>query len=220
MSKELLAVFLLFFCISCSSVRHVLPLQKGESAVDLSVGGPITKVGNVYIPLPLLSAGYRYGITENLGLESGLGITSMLYRNFHLDAGITWHPFLAQGARPGLFLSPRLFFLANSENFRLYPDLDLGTYWKLRNNLIYTGVENWFEYHATRSDGNSQDHHWLIIPFLGYGYSFNKWQFQLEGRVYTPNLKNTGRATENIGFGDYGILGVFIGFSRSLGGGK
>ena len=39
--------------LSCSTVRQIRPLAKKESAATLSLGGPITQVGKLYVPLPL-----------------------------------------------------------------------------------------------------------------------------------------------------------------------
>ena len=45
----------------------------------------------------------------------------------------------------------------------------------------------------------------------------NRWQFQFETRVYIPNLQNTGRPPTYLGFGEYGILGVFLGVNYIFG---
>ncbi|MFP4417337.1 MAG: hypothetical protein ACOC41_01745 [Chitinivibrionales bacterium] len=213
-----LAVALLF--ANCSTVRHVRPLKTGQQQVTLSLGGPITEVGKSYLPLPLLGVGYTYGLRENLSLEGGLGVTSLLFGIMQLDAGCSFFPFKANGWVPGVFISPRFFLITDfeKESLRLFPDLDFGGYWEYKRHYFYLGLESWFEIHSDRSDGVEQKHHWLAVPFLGYGIEKNRWSFQLEARVYTPNLENTGRATKNIGIGDNGILGVFLGVNRQFGG--
>ena len=215
----MLLVCLLF---ACSSVRRVRPLESGASAITVSLGGPITEVAKKYIPLPLLSAGYNYGINNRLGIEAGLNLTSALFGLLHVDAGVNWYPLSANGAIPGITVTPKLLIISNFEagGHRLYPTLTPTLYWDIKRHFVYTGVENWFEIHTERSDGNEQSHHWLVAPYIGYGYTWKKWQFQLEARGYTPNLENTGRATKNIGFGDHGIIGVFLGVGRTMGGGR
>ncbi|MBN1578276.1 MAG: hypothetical protein JW913_17075 [Chitinispirillaceae bacterium] len=215
-------VLIVCLIFACSSVRRVVPLESGTSAVTLSLGGPVTEVAKKYIPLPLLSAGYNYGINDRLGIEAGLNLTGALFGLLHVDAGVNWYPLAAKGAIPGITVTPELFFMSNFEagGHRLYPTLTPTLYWKPGRHLVYIGVENWFEVHTQRSDGNEQPRHWLIAPYLGYGLSWKKWRFQLEGRGYTPNLVNTGRATKNIGFGSHGIIGVFIGVSREIGGAR
>lgn len=215
--KTLIFIILVCTIFSCSSVRHITPLNKNESAVNLSLGGPVTEVGKIYMPLPLSGCGYSYGITQNFSIESGINFTSMLYGILHIDAGVKWYPFIAKNAFPGLFVTPRLFFTTDFKHNRLFPDLDAGMYWKFKNHLPYTGIESWFEFHKKRSDGNIQKNNCLLIPYLGYGYKHKRWQYQFEMRLYTPNLKNTGRVTKHIGFCNHGILGFFIGISRVFG---
>lgn len=203
----------------CSGVRFVRPLDKGSSAATVSLGGPITQVAGKYLPLPLLSAGYGYGITDYLSAEAGLHVTSALFGIAHLDAGVNWTPLRTQGMVPGVVISPKLVLLSNFKphESRAYPAVTPTLYWEAGRHLLYTGAENWFERHTVRSDGNEQPHHWFFIPYVGYGLSKGKWRFQGEGRVYMPNLKNIYGATTNLGFGDYGVFGIFLGVSRTFG---
>jgi hypothetical protein len=205
----------------CSSVRRVTPLEPGTSAVTVSLGGPLTEIAeDVSIPLPLLGAGYNYGISDKLGVEGGVNITAALFGLLHLDAGVNWFPLTCRGGIPGITVTPKIFLMSDfdEKGTRLYPTVTPVVYWKPGRHIAYLGVENWFETARVRSDGNTQQHHWLVAPCVGYGISWKKWQFQIEGRGYTPNLKNTGRATKNIGFGEYGIIGIFLGVNRSIGG--
>jgi hypothetical protein len=217
-----LFIIVVISIFSCSSVRHVKPLEQGSSAASLSVGGPITKVGNIYIPLPLISAGYNYGLIEKLDLETGINVTGLLFGDLHLNAGVNYHPWLAEKLRPGLYLSPEFFFITNLRDGspRIFPAVDAGLYWDIRRHYLYCGVESWFEVSTIRNDGNPQNDHWLPIPYVGWGIESKRWQFQVEGKIYTPNQKNTGRPTKNIGIGEHGVLGVFIGASRSFRGKK
>ncbi|MBN1761350.1 MAG: hypothetical protein JW863_23710 [Chitinispirillaceae bacterium] len=206
----------------CSTVRYVRPIEKGASVVSVSLGGPVTQVGGKYLPLPLLSAGYGYGATDHLSIEAGLHITSALFGVAHVDAGVNWAALKTKGMIPGVVLSPKVVLLSNFKphESRAYPVLTPSLYWKRGKHLWYTGAENWFERHTVRSDGNRQPHHWLFIPFIGYGISKGKWQFQTEARVYMPNLSNEVGPTTNLGFGEYGIFGIFLGVNRSFGGGE
>ena len=219
----ILTLFLLLL-FSCSTIRQIRPLGKGESSGTISVGGPITNIGGsdkVYIPLPLLSVGYNRGILDKkLDLETGLHITQLLYGILDLDLGVNYRPFISKGWRPGLIVSPKIFLMTDfqPEGFRIYPDLCLTGVWEVRDNwYVFTGIENWFEFSRERDDLNDQEHHWLITPYLGINLGSERWQFQFETRVYTPNLENTGRPTENVGFGDYGVLGFFLGVNYTFG---
>jgi hypothetical protein len=200
-------------CFSCSSIRQIRPLEKGESALSASVGGPITKVGSIYIPLPLLNIGYNYGLIDRkLDLEAGFDVTSSIYSLMHLDIGTNYRPWLSKKWRPGFIVTPKFFFVTDFEAFKFYPDLGLTLFWQLRDYWhIYSGLDNFFELSRIRHDGNKQEHHWLIAPFLGIDMGNRHWGFQIETRAYIPNLLNGQRSIKNIGFGDYGIIGLFLG---------
>ncbi len=205
---------------NCSTIRQIRPLEKGQQSVSFSVGGPVTEVGSVYIPLPLMSFGYNRGLIDNtLDLETGLHVTQLLYGILDVEVGVNFRPFQSKAWQPGLIISPKLFFMTDfSGGARLYPDLCLTGFWKLHEKVyLFTGLENWFEFSSTRDDGLEQKNHWLLVPYIGTNIGSQRWQFQFETRVYTPNLKNTGRATKNIGFGEYGVLGFFLGVNFTPG---
>ena len=144
----------------------------------------------------------------------------MLFGILDLDLGVNWRPWSAQKYLPGLIVSPRIFgmtdFKPNSS--RIFPDLGLSVYWNPKKFwYVYTGMENWFEFHDTRNDGNVQEHHWLITPYIGTHAGTERWMFAAECKLYTPNVSNFGRPVKNIGIGKNGVLGIFVGVSRYFG---
>lgn len=220
----IITILITLLSISCSSVRQIRPLEKNQSSLTMSVGGPITQVGKIYIPLPLLSLGYNYGLLDKkLDMEVGWGITQAMCGIMDIDLGVNWRPFLNDRFRPGLMVSPKSFIMTNfkPKSFRFYPDLSLTAFWEIKRFwYVYTGLENFFELSRTRADGNKQPNHWLIAPFCGIDIGNERWQFQIEIRLYTPNLSNQGKPTKNIGIGDYGVWGGFLGVNRTFGGKK
>lgn len=222
MEKTLILSTIAWFCCflcSCSSVRRVTPLPPGTSALTVSLGGPVTQIKqNLTIPLPLLGVGYSYAINDKLGIEAGVNATSAVFGTLHLDAGVNWFPIKNKGAVPGVTVTPELIVLSRFtfDETRVYPTLTPSVYWNIGKHLLYLGAENWFDLKKIRSDGNEQKRHWLSSPYIGYGLLRKKWQFQVEGRIYTPNFKNTGRITQNTGLGDNGIIGFFVGMSRLI----
>lgn len=208
--------------MSCTAVRQVRPLEPGENVVNVSLGGPMTQyVGEAYLPLPLLSLGYNRGLTRSLDLEAGIDLTHTLFSNPKIDAGVNWRLQAPDRWHPAVIVSPRLHAVSDFKTAaRLYPALSMTWAWSAGPSLWpYLGMEHFFELQWKRDDGQFQQHHWLIAPYAGLALCRRRWQYQLEVRVYTPNLDNDyGRAPENLGFGDRGILGFFLGVGRSFGG--
>jgi len=217
----ILSVILSLLAISCSTIRQIRPLDPGQSAVNVSVGGPITKVGSIFIPLPILSLGYNYGLPYNLDIEAGFGVTQAVYKVTHVDAGINWRPLMPSGWIPGAIVTPKVQLMTNFNpaSLRLYPELALTGWWQPSKHFLpYLGIENWFIFASERPDGNPQPHHWLFSPYVGITACNGPWQFQLEARSYAPNLNHVEAGSpENIGIGDYAVLGVILGVGYQFG---
>jgi hypothetical protein len=219
-TKWLFTAGLCIIFYTCSPVRHIHPLETGESSVSAGIGGPITDVG-IYMPLPMLTVGYNRGMPRKIDLETRWHVTMAAYGVLGLDAGANWRPLSAKKFRPGIILSPRLHTFYNFQPgaLRLYPDITATLWWKLHERwYLYTGIENWFDLYR-RNDGVEQDI-WAGCPFVGVELGRKRWHVQIEGRLYTPDKDNSGRGPKNIGIGEKGIWGAFIGVSRSFGGTK
>lgn len=220
---------LLAIALGCSSIRHLTPMEPGASSLSASLGGPFTQLFGVYVPLPLLSLGYNYGITKSLDVEAGLGLTQAVFGIGELNLGANYRPFLPRGWIPGLLVSPHFYFTEDIDplsqftvkNFRCYPDVGLTAWWnKDKWWRPFVVLENWFDLGSTRDDGLPQQDHWLIAPALGIDMQSGKWHYQIKGELYTPNLRNWGRAAHYLGPGENGVFGVFLGASRDFGGKK
>jgi hypothetical protein len=205
----------------CAAVRQIPPMDPGENAISLSLGGPMTRyIGDAYAPLLFLSLGYSRGLHRVLDIEAGLDLTHMLYGVGKVDVGLNWRPFQAERWRPALIVSPKFHFATDfSTGARLYPALSITGAWHVRKFYPYLGLENFFELQQERADGLEQEHHWLILPYVGLVLEHKRWQYQFEMKVYTVNLDNDyGRPPDNWGFGEHGIIGFFLAFSRTFGG--
>jgi hypothetical protein len=216
-----LAVGCMALLSSCAAVRQVRPLAKGESAVNVSLGGPMTNyVGDAFLPAPLLSLGYNYGVLPRMDMEVGLDLTHLLYGVAKVDLGVNWRPWQTLRWRPSLIVSPKLQLATDCQtSVMVNPDLILTAAWNPTPALYpYLGIENWFILDRTRPDGVTQEQHWLIAPFVGLSVYHHRWQYQAEFRILAPNLDNDlYRAPENVGFGDHGIIEIFLGIGRSFG---
>jgi hypothetical protein len=206
---------------SCSSIRQIRPLEPGQSAVNVSLGGPIIQALAVDMPVPLLTVGYNRGLQKDLDLEGGLDLTSGAFGILHVDLGANWRPLRPQGWVPGVILTPKaqLFDKFKPQNFLLYPEAIITAWWNPTKRLYpYAGIENLFELHSFRPDENEQPHHWLIAPYIGVSVCNKAWQYQFEARYYTPNIETiTTGPTRYIGIGGYGGVGAFVGVGYMFG---
>ncbi len=227
-STSILALCLML-SFGCSAIRRITPLEVGESSVGVSCGGPFTQLFGMYVPLPLLSLGYNYGMSKTIDIEAGLGVTQALFGIGELNAGVNYRPTVPAGWIPGLIISPAVYLTEDIDpiseftmkNFRCYPDISITAWWNREKWWRpYIALENWFDLCSTRDDGLAQQEHWLIAPAVGIDMECGKWHYQIQGELYTPNLWNRGRGAHYLGPGNYGVFGLFLGASRDFGGGK
>ncbi|MBN2036006.1 MAG: hypothetical protein JW768_04620 [Chitinispirillaceae bacterium] len=214
--------FWLVLACSCASVRHVRPIETGELTASASFGGPFAgQIG--WAPFPLLGIGANYGIMDNIDVETGWAVTSALFGVCELEGGCNWRPLKPAGGIPGIIASVKLLGTTDFQkgNSRLWPDAGITALWQLHPRLYYyAGMDNWFETHTTRYDGNKQKYHWLPIIHTGLDCGSPAWQWQIEAKWYVPNidpLKSPSNPVQTITIGGCGCFGMFVGVSHSFG---
>jgi len=92
---------------SCAPARYVKPLDKGQHALQVNLGGPIAKVPGIgVIPMPLSTVGYGYGLKEHLTLFGNLHTTSLLFGVGQVDLGAAYRCWTRKNM--GITLQPTL----------------------------------------------------------------------------------------------------------------
>jgi hypothetical protein len=218
----LIGLAALAFLATCSSIRHVRPMEKGELTASASLGGPFAgQLG--WAPFPLLGIGANYGILDKVDVEAGWAVTSALFGVCELDGGCNWRPLKPARWKPGIIASARMLGATDFQkgNSRLWPEASVTALWQLHPRVYgYLGMDNWFETRTTRYDGNDQRYHWLPLIHTGFDYGGSAWQWQIEGKWYLPNidpLQSPANPVRTISIGGQGSVGVFVGVSHSFG---
>lgn len=215
---------LLCLCMfSCAPSRLVEPLQHNENSVGLSLGGPMFKNLGYPIPVPMSAVTYGRGITPKITTFASVHITALAYQTPMLELGALYgiraynkyeSPFI-----PGISVTPmaNFAFSFRGGTAKLWPQLDLNAYWNLfdRNDLLYVGLSNWFEFQGTRAFGEPQEHSWIWSPQVGYGYKFGKYSANAEVKFIGLDKSNQNITVDYLKpFGDQGTIGVFLGINR------
>ena len=220
MHKRLLVPLLVALLASCAPARFVKPLDDGQQAVALSVGGPLIGYGNSTIPMPLLSAAYGYGFDSTFTGFGGLNFTSGLYGNVQLDLGVTKKLFSQKGYAPALSITPVANIIyRNKDAKKFYPQLDINAYWEVnhRRNLIYAGISNWFELSGNKAYDKEQSNHWLLTPQVGHSFLRRKWDLTIEAKVIAPHISYQSNVVEyKSPFGKNGAFGIYFGYTRKF----
>ena len=220
MNKGNLLLLLLCALGSCTPMRFAKPLEKKQHAANISFGGELIKYNDITIPVPFLTANYGYGIDSALTGFATLNITSALFGNIQLDLGATRQVLKQKKYYPAVSISPAVDFIYRNRNAaKVYPQVAVNAFWEYgkRKNLVYFGIDNWFELAKYKAYGKNQEHHWFFMPALGHSFCGKKGNFTTEIRSIAPNMSNEKLVVENqTPFGTHGAFGVFIGYTRKF----
>jgi hypothetical protein len=152
--------FALLLLSGCSATRALAPLEAGQHAATLSIGGPFVQYAGAPIPAPITSVGYRYGIDGQSDVHAAfypLGLA--LFNVWGVDVGVNRELMHAAGARPRLMLDMTHYFFwgdnrtkdqdspSPAGGFRWFPDISAVFTWDLgrRPHRIYVGVDGFFQ---------------------------------------------------------------------------
>ena len=220
MIKNALVFFSIAFIWSCAPTRFVKPLDKGEQAVNLSLGGAVIGYSSFAIPMPFLTATYGYGIDSSLTGFASLNITSAIYGNLQTELGITKRLWKQHAGLPAVSINPVVNFMYRNKNaVKLYPQLDLNAYWELNRgrSFLYTGISNWFELFSTRALNTQQEDHWFLSPFIGETLVRKHWNYNLEAKFLAPYISSEkGIIDYKTFYGKHGAFGIYIGVTRKF----
>lgn len=220
MKNLFLFVVLVFFMFSCSTVRMVKPLNKGETEVGVALGGPIIGFGKVVLPVPMSSVAVSHGFSDRLTAFGGLNTTSLLFGVGQLDLGAGYGILEQDGYRPGLvgLGTLSLAFDKWDKNFRAHPQLDLHTYWDYKEGkgTLYSGVSNWFELSNRQVNSTEQNDFWAPNIYLGTKLNGAKLNWLIETRYIAPNYKNNYTVVDWKGIGAKGAFGLYFGVTKTF----
>ena len=207
------------FTASCSVSRAVKPLPKGSGAMQLSMGGPISKDLPTPVPfiVPITTVGYAHGVTERTSVHGAVHPTGLAaFGIFAMDVGATTLLMEADGARPRLMLDGDLVFATGNNapgepigGTRLFPNADLIAAWDLGPHAVYGGFNQLiqpfpvFRYHVT--------------PQLGALLSTGRVDFQFEYKWMAPTSNNLITAAEFVGPVGLGASSIQLGLGIRLG---
>jgi hypothetical protein len=214
------ALSLFVFMVSCAPSRFVKPLEKGQQALNASLGGPLIGYGSAIIPVPMVTATYGYGLDSVLTGFGSLNLTSAFYGNFQIELGVTRQLIRQKGKWPALSVSPVANFIyRNKDAVKFYPQLDLNAFWEFnqKRNFFYAGVSNWFELSNNKTLEQDQPHHWLFTPQIGQTFVRKNHDFNIEIKAVAINVTNHGSVADyKTPFGKQGAFGMYVSYTRKF----
>ena len=218
MKKNIYFILLLFTGFSCAPSRFVKPLEQGEKAVNISLGGPLIAFSGMTIPIPLTTITGAYGFKQNTTLFASWHTTAALFETGQAEVGVVQQLIKQNNFIPAITTTPVANVLFNKNHFNFYPQLDVNAYWHYlqKKNFFYIGVNNWFELRQTRTHNEPQTNHWFVSPQIGHTFVRNKWNYTLELKYVAINKSHENIVVEYKSPSSNGAIGVYIGISRKF----
>ena len=200
---------------------NIRPVGRGKIDASVSFGGPIVAAFGTHIPVPYLTTNINYGLTDRINLHGEWHWLPLAYGLLGADFGATWFPLVRDsGWVPTLGLSGDVLCLMSlksgvSSRFRGYPVVTPAFSWKIRTNVLYTGLSTVLPLTRSDYDGNAAGA--LFSPFVGFRWQMTKrLRLTPELKVQGINLASNQLAVEYIKIGGYGALTPLLSLEWSI----
>jgi hypothetical protein len=212
------SILLIIVAMSCAPVRTVVPLEKGETHVSASLGGPLIEFSGLVIPVPLTSVNVSHGVKENFTLNGALHTTSMLFGVIHLEVSttISLHKFKSETS--GITATGGYYFMIDTweGKSRLYPTIDMNIYKQYgdKNHLMYGSLTLLYDWSQKKS-GKFSD---VIIPSFTFGHTWKreKMNYTLELKYLSFLKNNMNIVVDYVSPINKGAFGIQFGVTRKF----
>lgn len=203
----------------CAATRALAPLDKGQVALNASLGGPFVEVNGGPLPLPITSLGASYGLDGKTNLHGALYPTQLaLFGVFGLDLGASRELVTPHKGRPRLMADLTLYTFGGNRaqgeprgGIRFFPDISLVASWPLGKHFVpYVGTDQFFQFFPTP--------HWAPSLLVGAELRAGKrLGIQLEGKWIEPWGDTDPLVPHWYGAGTYGAFSAQLGFNVYFG---
>lgn len=209
-----LPAVILLAAVRCGTVTAVTPLDRGESALNLSFGGPIANVSGMNIPIPYAVARYRHGLTDQAGVYAGVHLLAPALGVAGLDLGFSYHFLKQQGWVPTVGASAGITALIQpGGGAALFPQLDLVASYRLNSRFTtYFGSQSMYQFQSKPNV--------VLAPFVGTEWHISDpFSLNLEAKWYAPTEKTRPRNVYySLPIANYGAVGFVLGANYRFGG--
>jgi hypothetical protein len=209
-----LPAVILLAAVRCGTVTAVAPLRRGESALAVSLGGPVADLAGMNIPIPYAVARYRTGLSDRAGLYAGIHLLPAALGVVGVDFGFSYH-FLEQrgwvpcvGAAAGIAA-----FIQPGGRDALFPQLDLvGSYRMGKRFTAYFGSQSMYQFKSAPAV--------VLAPLVGGEFRLgDRLALDLEAKWYAPTEPTRPRNVNyKLPIGNHGAVGFVLGANWLFGG--
>ena len=205
--------------VGCGTAHTARPLGKGNTSLNVGLGGPIADVGGVTVPVPMPTLTVKHGVSDRNDLFVSWNVLPAVLGAAAFDLGGSWYFLDQQKGRPGLSSALTLHSLWNRTDAWFGVDTNLIASWQLHpRHLIYLGFHLFFAPVAPEVVDTGPVH---FAPLLGGEVRLGKQRrfgLGIELKWADPWTDTTYKIVDYAG--KQGSLGVVGGFNFYLGDGS
>ena len=217
-----LALPALALLAGCGTAHTARPLGKGNSAVHLSVGGPIAGIGKPDTFAPLTTVSFKHGLTDRADVYVGWHVleTFLNEGNLFFDVGASYYLLDQKGARPGLSGAFTISPLINRRSGWAMLDFQFTASWaigKRERHLVYIGAHNTIT--PVRTEGVTTPP-FTFSPYIGGQLRLGKKRrlgLGLEVKWQRPYVNTRDGVIGYVGVGPLGALAFLGGVTVFIG---
>jgi hypothetical protein len=182
-----------------------------------SLGGPLVQALGLTLPAPMLMAGGRYGLRDDLSIGAEVNVTAAVYGGLHLAPQVAWQAVApGAGAAPGWALAGTVHLLASTTEGEVLvaPQATALAVWRLgARHLAYGGADAVVAVPASPV-------RLLAGPLAGVSFALGERAgLALEAKWLAPYVDTEPAAPSWVSPGHRGYLSVMVGWSYAFGGG-
>jgi hypothetical protein len=208
----------------CSTFRPVQPLAPGETALGVSLGGPLLNTLGTVFPTPILAVSGARGLQSRaLGIPwtatGAIDLTAAMFGDLHVEPGLVGYPIVQDtrapsgAGRPTIAVATSLHVLANRHDSLFAPHVATVASWQLgRTFLAYAG--------ADAAVAIKTPVHPIAGPLGGAEWVTGRSRFGLEVKWLAPYHDVEPLAPGWISPFHHGYFTVLLGYDHHFGGGQ
>lgn len=210
---------LILILCGCAVHTALEPVGREQWNFQTSFGGPTVAAFGVsapLVPLPFLTSGIRYGLSERIDLTADLHLIPLLPLGMiGLETAVSYYPWLGEDWKPTLALEVRLINSISlkkevSGQILIFPVLTGSASWEAGRGLFYGGSH--CSIPIQKMDFDQDVSALRISPFIGYRFDWtNHFRLFLELKWQAANIRSDLLAVEYASLGQQGALAPFVG---------
>lgn len=197
---------------ACGTTQSVRPLGAGQSAVDLSIGGPLLTSPFV-APIPATLVGFRRGLDERSDVFGRAHVIPAAFRILGLDLGASRLLLSENRSAPALSASAQGLFLVGRGGAVAVPAASLTASWSTGPWLVYAGSQHAVSF-GRMLERSGAAFHWS--PYMGATRAAGRWTYGAELRWLEVNTGSDALAWWQ-GIGGRGAVAPTFSIARRLG---